>query len=74
MPSERKRSFIPIASQSLKGFVSRYQVKNSNKKRVCDISIDNTTAYIRKGDCVTEIHATNSGTLCVSHKLDSNVS
>ena len=51
-----------------------YQVKNLNKKRVCDISIDNTTAYIRKGDCVTEIHATNGGTLCVSHKLDSNVS
>lgn len=71
-----KGRLIPILGSisCAKATNGTYQVKNLNQKRVCDISSDNTTAYIRKGDCVTEIHATNGGTLCVSHKLDSQVS
>ena len=31
------------------------QIRDINKKRVCDLSDDKKTAYISKGDCVTEI-------------------
>lgn len=33
------------------------QVKDLNKKRVCDISDDRKTVFIRRGDCVTEVRA-----------------
>ena len=37
------------------------QVKDLNKKRVCDISDDRKTVFIRRGDCVTEVRAEKDG-------------
>ena len=44
------------------------QVKDLNKKRVCDLSDDRKTMYIRRGDCVTEVRAEKDGTLTVRCK------
>lgn len=44
------------------------QVKDLNKKRVCDISDDRKTAYIRKGDCVTKITTGKDGSLQVAYE------
>lgn len=46
------------------------QVINLNKKRVCDLSNDKKIAQIRKGDCVTYIHANQDGTLHITHIRD----
>lgn len=42
------------------------QIRDANKKRVCDLSDDKRTAYIRRGDSVTEIRAEKDGTLSVT--------
>lgn len=39
------------------------QVKDLNRKRVCDISDDGKSAYIRRGDCITKITATRTAIL-----------
>ena len=41
------------------------QIRDLNSKRICDISEDGKTIYIRRGDCVTEIRADKDGTLWV---------
>ena len=50
------------------------QVKDMNKKRVCDPSDDRKTVYIRRGDCVTEIRAEKDGTLSVKSRKESQAS
>ncbi len=50
------------------------QVKDLNKKRVCDISDDRKTVFIRRGDCVTEVRAEKDGTLSVESRKDPQVS
>ena len=50
------------------------QVKDLNKKRVCDLSDDRKTMYIRRGDCVTEVRAEKDGTLTVRCKKESRAS
>nr|DAQ86188.1 MAG TPA: hypothetical protein [Caudoviricetes sp.]DAV78727.1 MAG TPA: hypothetical protein [Caudoviricetes sp.] len=50
------------------------QVKDLNKKRVCDISDDRKTVFIRRGDCVTEVRAEKDGTLSVRCKKASQAS
>ena len=50
------------------------QVKDMNKKRVCDLSDDRKTVYIRRGDCVTEIRAEKDGTLSVKSRKESHAS
>lgn len=50
------------------------QVKNLNQKRVCDISDDRKTLFIRRGDCVTEVRANDDGTLIISHRKDQQLS
>ncbi len=50
------------------------QVKDMNKKRVCDLSDDRKTVYIRRGDCVTEIRAEKDGTLSVKSRKESQAS
>lgn len=39
------------------------QVKDLNRKRVCDLSEDRKIAIIRRGDCLTAISANKDGTL-----------
>ncbi len=41
------------------------QIRDANKKRVCDLSDDKKTAYICRGDSITEIRAEKDGTLSV---------
>ena len=43
------------------------QVKDLNRKRVCDLSEDRKIAIIRRGDCLTMILANKDGTLRVTH-------
>ena len=50
------------------------QVKDMNKKRVCNLSDDRKTVYIRRGDCVTEIRAEKDGTLSVKSRKESQAS
>lgn len=50
------------------------QVKDMNKKRICDLSDDRKTVYIRRGDCVTEIRAEKDGTLSVKSRKESQAS
>ena len=50
------------------------QVRDLNRKRVCDISDDRKTVYIRRGDCITEVRADENGTLSVKSKKVSDVS
>ena len=50
------------------------QVKDLNKKRVCDISDDRKTVFIRRGDCVTEVRAEKDGTLSVKSKKEPQAS
>ena len=50
------------------------QVKDMHKKRVCDLSDDRKTVYIRRGDCVTEIRAEKDGTLSVKSRKESQAS
>lgn len=50
------------------------QVKDMNKKRVCDLSDDRKTVYIRRGDCVTEIRAEKGGTLSVKSRKEPQAS
>ena len=50
------------------------QVKDLNKKRVCDISNDRKTVFIRRGDCVTEVRAEKDGTLSVRSKKKARAS
>lgn len=50
------------------------QVKDLNKKRVCDLSDDRKTMYIRRGDCITEVRAEKDGTLSVKCKKESQTS
>ena len=50
------------------------QVRDLNKKRVCDISEDRKTVYIRRGGCITEVRADKNGTLFVKCKKDSQAS
>lgn len=44
------------------------QVKDLNRKRVCDISDDGKSAYIRRGDCITKITADTDGNLKVTYE------
>lgn len=44
------------------------QIRDANKKRVCDLSDDKRIAYICRGDSVTEIRAEKDGTLSVISK------
>ena len=44
------------------------QVKDLNRKRVCDISDDGKGAYIRRGDCITKITADTDGNLKVTYE------
>ena len=46
------------------------QVKNLNKKRVCDLSNDKKVVQIRRGDCVTYIRDKQDGTLQITHSCD----
>ena len=46
------------------------QVKDLNRKRVCDLSADRKTVYIRRGDCITEVRAEKDGTLSVKCKKE----
>lgn len=41
-------------------------VKDLNNKRVCDLSDDKKTVYIRRGDCVTTVTADENGILNVT--------
>ncbi len=50
------------------------QVKDLNKKRVCDISDDRRTVFIRRGDCVTEVSAETDGTLSVKSRIEPQAS
>ncbi len=50
------------------------QVKDLNKKRVCDLSDDGKIAYIRRGDCVTKITAAKDGSLKVTSEKDPKAS
>ena len=50
------------------------QVKDLNRKRVCDLSDDRKTVYIRRGDCVTEVRAEKDGTLSVKSRKESQAS
>lgn len=44
--------------------------RDANGKRVCDLSDDNKTAIIRRGDCETVIRVGKDGTLSIiSEKL-----
>lgn len=47
------------------------QVKDLNRKRVCDISDDGKSAYIRRGDCITKITADTDGNLMLSEVKES---
>lgn len=44
------------------------KILNLNQKRVCDLSDDKKVIRIRKGDCVTYIHANRDGTLSCVHR------
>jgi len=44
------------------------EVRNLNKKRVCDISADNRAVEIRREDCVTRIAANPDGTLSITQE------
>lgn len=46
------------------------QVKDLNRKRVCDLSEDKRIAYIRRGDCMTMIRANKDGTLRCTHSRE----
>ena len=46
------------------------QIKDLNKKRVLDLSDDRKTAFIRRGDCVTELKIDKDGTLTIAFKRD----
>ena len=48
--------------------------KDLNKKRVCDISDDRKTLYIRRGDCVTEVRAEKDGTLSIECRKEPQAS
>lgn len=45
------------------------QVKDLNNKRVCDLSEDKKTAYIRRGNCVTRITIDKDGRLKVACRI-----
>ncbi len=47
------------------------QIRDANKKRVCDLSDDKRTVYICCGDSVTEIRAGKDGTLSVTSRKKS---
>ena len=44
------------------------QIRDANKKRVCDLSDDKKTVYICRGDSITVIWAEKDGTLSVISK------
>ena len=44
------------------------EVKNLDKKRVCDISDDHKIVEIRLKDCITIVTANPDGTLDVKHE------
>ncbi len=46
------------------------QVKDLNRKRVCDLSDDRKTVYIRRGDCITEVRAEKDGTLSIKSRKE----
>ena len=46
------------------------QVKDLNRKRVCDMSKDRKIVYIRRGDCLTAISANKDGTLRYTFSQD----
>ena len=46
------------------------KVLNLDKKRVCDISIDEKVVVIRHKDCVTRITANSDGTLSIVQERD----
>ena len=46
------------------------QVKDLNRKRVCDLSEDKKIAIIRRGDCLTVIKANIDGTLRFTHSRE----
>lgn len=50
------------------------QIKDLNNKRVCDISDDCKVIFIRRGDCITEIHAEKDGTLSVKSNKETQAS
>ena len=49
------------------------QVRDLNLKRVCDISDDGRTVFIRRGNCVTEVSAEKDGTLSVKTKIEPRI-
>ena len=59
---------------SLEGGMPMKQFKDLNKKRVCDISDDRKTLYIRRGDCVTEVRAEKDGTLSIECRKEPQAS
>lgn len=44
------------------------EIKNLDKKRVCDMSVDARVIEIRKKDCLTRITANPNGTLNITHE------
>ena len=44
------------------------EVRNSENKRVCDISADRRKAVIQKGKCQTIITVSKDGTLAFTHR------
>lgn len=44
------------------------EVKNPDRKRVCDVSADRRIIEIRKKGCVTRIIANPDGTLNITHE------
>ena len=46
------------------------QIKDLNLKRVCDISEDQKTIYIRRNDCVTIIRVERVGKLSIESIKD----
>ncbi|MDA8227019.1 MAG: hypothetical protein M0T74_04835 [Desulfitobacterium hafniense] len=44
------------------------QVTNLDRKRVCDVSVDNKLIEIRKKDCVTRITANPDGTFKITQE------
>ena len=44
------------------------EIRNLNKKRICDRSKDHRVIEIRQGGCLTTITANPDGTLNISHQ------
>ena len=45
------------------------QIKDLNNKRVCDLSDDSKFAYVRRGDCMTQISVEEDGRLKITFEI-----